>query len=210
MNDYLTKFLSAFKTNLLISKTVFIFMFIGFLLSELLIELGYIKRLWFLGKLVSYANLPPVCGSAFLLAFASPSSANAMLQSFRERGLLSDGEVLAASLLNSAAVPIYEMFTVYLPVTIPLLGIKLGLMYISVIALTSIATVAVAIAIGRACSRKRGDQFTPVAIQHVLSEERRWGVAVKKAFSKSLRRFAKVSASLIVAIVAISDRKSVV
>ncbi|ACB39318.1 nucleoside recognition protein [Pyrobaculum neutrophilum] len=165
---------------------VLLAMLLGFLAAEVLLEYGVLYKLSFLRRVARLANLPDVCGVTFATAFVSPAASNAMLQSLRDRGVLNDREVLLASLLNAAAVPFYETFTVYLPVVIPLLGPRLGLMYMSAMWLNGALSFAVVVAAGRLALNRR---------ETGLVEEmaRKPGRNYKAALRRGLRRFVKTA-----------------
>ena len=125
-------------------------MFIGILLAEILIELNFSVR-W---NFVKFANLPAACNTPFIIAFASAISADAMLQTLRERGILRDCEAILSSMLNSTANWVRETITYIIPVVIPILGFRVGLIYVATLWFGTLATLAFVIAAGKFLNKK--------------------------------------------------------
>ncbi|WP_456330114.1 hypothetical protein [Archaeoglobus sp.] len=125
-------------------------MFIGILLAEILIELNFSVR-W---NFVKFANLPAVCNTPLIIAFASAISADAMLQTLRENGILRDYEVILSSMLNSTANWVKETITYIIPVVIPILGFKVGLIYVATLWFGVLATLAFVIVAGKFLNRR--------------------------------------------------------
>jgi len=125
-------------------------MFVGILLAETLIELNFSIR-W---NFVKFANLPAACNTPFIIAFASAISADAMLQTLRENGILRDHEVILSSMLNSTANWVKETITYIIPVVIPILGFKVGLIYVATLWFGVLATLAFVIVAGKFLNRR--------------------------------------------------------
>lgn len=76
-------------------------------------------------------------------------AANAMLSGFHNRGEIDNKELVLSSLLNSAPVYIKEVFTYQLPVIMPALGWRIGLVYLLTFWLSGLAKLMVVIFVGR-------------------------------------------------------------
>lgn len=113
---------------------VFLWIVPGLLAVNILMELGFLKRLiapvgWFFGR---FANLPREIAVAFLSSFGSSYAGGSMLVNFREKGLLSDRQVFLSAITFSVPFHIRELFIYYLPIVFPLLGITLGTFYLAI------------------------------------------------------------------------------
>ena len=101
---------------------------LGILAAELLIALGVMGRVALIARpLISFSHLRDECAGAFVMAFVSPTAANAMLVDYQGRGIIGKRELVLASLINSFPSVLMH-WRVLLPVYIPLLGLA-GLLY---------------------------------------------------------------------------------
>lgn len=93
---------------------VIAFVSVGLFLGQLLESLGLAARLGRLAwPLIRRAHLPPEAGLAFTAAFASGVTANTLLYTSWQEGRLTDGQLVAANLLNSSL----PAFLLHLPTT---------------------------------------------------------------------------------------------
>ena len=166
---------------------------IAMIISEIIIELGLLKKLKKIGAITKLANLPEVCGVTFAVAIVSPTAANSMLQNMRENKILSDKEVLLASLLNSTIVPLRETFTYHLPVILPILGLYVGIVYVGTIWLSSLALLTFVIIYGR-MSLKNTSKKINVTVDNYCNHNRSIGNIIKRC----LNRFKRICVTLIV------------
>ncbi len=172
------------------ASPILLIMFTGLFVSEILIELDWIRRLEKIGKpLTSLANLSQVCGVAFIAAIGSPTAANTMLQDLRENKVLTDKEVLLASLLNTTVVPVKETFTYHLPVILPALGLYVGIVYIGTLWLGTLVLLLFVIVCGKILLRDRNVDIDAggVSVEEVVFEK-----SIRNATKKSLKRFGRI------------------
>ncbi len=102
------------------------------IVANVLNELGIIERIsWIIKPIVSFANLSPESGLAVITYIASGNAGSAMLSSFYEQGIIGERETIIASFVSSFFSFLNHLFVYFIPVVIPLLGIKAGLLYIS-------------------------------------------------------------------------------
>lgn len=111
---------------------VFIWVIPGMLIVNIFLEMGILKLLiapvgWFFRR---FANLPQEIGAAFISSFGSSYAAGSMLINFRDKGILNDRQVFLSAITFSIPFHIRELFTYYLPVVLPMLGVTLGSIYI--------------------------------------------------------------------------------
>jgi len=112
-----------------VPKTLFI-MFISLTVIWILIQGGMIKRIAFIGRpMAKIVGLPEEVGITFVTSFGSVLSGNMLLSDFNKRGILTEHQTYLGSLFNSIPVYIKESFTYQIPVIIPILGLKVGLLY---------------------------------------------------------------------------------
>jgi len=168
--------------------------FSGLIISELLIETGIIKKFEkkFEG-IAKLANLPPICGITLVTALGSTVSADTILQNFRENKKLNETEVLLASILNSTVMPIRQTFTYHLPVILPMLGLYVGLVYISTLWLGFLVLFFFVVVAGRIIL-KRGDTTSAMVEKNILAGEK----SLKKVVKKSVKRFIRIAIIFVV------------
>ncbi|WP_206022067.1 hypothetical protein [Salarchaeum sp. JOR-1] len=115
------------------------FIALGLFAANLLVALGAVERVAGLARhLTDPANLPDEVGTAILATAASPTAGYGMLAEFREAGL-SDRATLVAVTINTFFGFVQHIFTFYLPVLIPILGLEVGVMYVGARAAISLA-----------------------------------------------------------------------
>jgi hypothetical protein len=125
------------------------FLAVGVGLANVAIAFGAVDRIAALAKpLTGPANLPKEVGTAILTTTASPTAGYGMLAEFREEGVLDDRATLVAVTMNTFFGFAQHIFTFYAPVLIPILGLKVGLMYVGARALISLAITLVGIGAG--------------------------------------------------------------
>lgn len=130
---------------------IFIWIVPGLLAVNILMELGFLKRLiapvsWFFGR---FANLPREIAVAFLSSFGSSYAGGSMLVNFREKGLLDDRQVFLSAITFSVPFHVRELFTYYLPIVFPLLGMTLGSIYLAIHTMTIMVKLLFVIMVGK-------------------------------------------------------------
>jgi len=129
--------------------SITVFLAVGVGLANVAIAFGAVDRIAALAKpLTGPANLPTEVGTAILTTTASPTAGYGMLAEFREAGVLDDRATLVAVTMNTFFGFAQHIFTFYAPVLIPILGLKVGLMYVGARALISLAITLVGIGAG--------------------------------------------------------------
>lgn len=112
----------------------------GVFLANLLVGFGLVERIAGLSRhLTSPANLPDEVGTAILTTAASTTAGYGMLAEFRESGSLDDRATLVAVTVNTFFGFVQHIFTFYAPVLIPILGLRVGLMYVGARAAVALA-----------------------------------------------------------------------
>jgi hypothetical protein len=111
----------------------------GVFLANVAVELGAVERVAGLSRhLTGPAHLPDEVGTAILTTAASTTAGYGMLADFRESGRLSDAEALVAVTVNTFFGFVQHLFTFYVPVLIPLLGARVGVLYVGSRALVAL------------------------------------------------------------------------
>ncbi|CAI48521.1 uncharacterized protein NP_0860A [Natronomonas pharaonis DSM 2160] len=122
---------------------------IGVAFANLLVAFGAIQYIAALSKpLTGPANLPDEVGSAILTTAASTTAGYGMLAEYRDSGLLDDRATLVAVTINTFFGFVQHIFTFYAPVLIPILGLKVGVLYVSMRAGISLAITATGVLAG--------------------------------------------------------------
>jgi hypothetical protein len=122
---------------------------VGVTLADLLVQFGLVRYVAGLSRyLTRPANLPDEVGTAILTSTASATAGYGMLAEFRESGVLSDRATLVAVTVNTFFGFVQHIFTFYAPVLIPILGLKVGLLYVGSRAFITLAITLTGIAAG--------------------------------------------------------------
>ncbi len=122
-------FLKVFK----FSFDIFVWVIPGMIIINILLEFGVLKKMTApVGKFFNHwACLPSEVAAAFISSFGSSYTAGSMLVNMKDKGLLNDRHVFLSAMTFSLPHLIRELFTYYLPVIIPILGVTLGTIYIA-------------------------------------------------------------------------------
>jgi len=112
----------------------------GVAFANVLVAFGAIRYIAALSKpLTGPANLPEEVGGAILTTAASTTAGYGMLAEYRDSGLLDDRATLVAVTINTFFGFVQHIFTYYAPVLIPILGLRVGLLYVGTRAGISLA-----------------------------------------------------------------------
>jgi hypothetical protein len=124
-------------------------------LSNLLREYGIIKKLDFLVRpLIRGANLPEGSGTFLVTSLASGTASYSLLGDHHQKGELDDTQVIVISIMNTFFHHIHHFFTYWVPVAIPLLGLRTGLMYVTLRMSIGLLMTLSAVVIGRVFIKK--------------------------------------------------------
>lgn len=108
------------------------FIAVGVFVANVAVAFGLIRYVAGLsGSLTRPANLPDEVGTAILTTAASTTAGYATLAEYRESGLLDDRATLVAVTINTFFGFVQHVFTYYIPVLIPILGVRTGTVYVS-------------------------------------------------------------------------------
>lgn len=133
-------------SNLLIKTLPF--MIVGVLIAELIVALRITDRISAVARpITSFTHLKHECGAAFMMAFISGTSANAMLASYYNNNVIEKKELLIASMLNSFPAIVMH-WRPLLPVLIPLLGTT-GLIYFGMLMVVGLIKTSIIMVVGR-------------------------------------------------------------
>jgi hypothetical protein len=129
------------RIGLLVSVSVY--------LANVAVAFGLVERIAGLSRLLTGpANLPDEVGTAILTTTASTTAGYSMLADLRESGYLDDEATLIAVVMNTFFGFAQHVFTYYIPVLIPILGAKVGVLYVSLRAFIALAITLVGILAG--------------------------------------------------------------
>lgn len=125
-------------------------MFISLFGVEVLMQMGAMRRLEPLARpLARVSRLPSESAFTFLTSLGSLVTANTMLARFHQDGRITDRELLASAVLNAVPLHFKETITFQLPVALPLLGLKLCLIYVGTLWLAGFMKLAFVMIYGR-------------------------------------------------------------
>jgi len=103
----------------------------GVAFANLLVAFGVVDYVATLSRpLTGPANLPDEVGGAIVTTAASTTAGYGMLAEYRDAGLLDDRATLVAVTINTFFGFVQHIFTFYAPVLLPILGLKVGLLYV--------------------------------------------------------------------------------
>ncbi|WP_299234187.1 nucleoside recognition protein [Natronomonas sp.] len=143
----------------------------GVAFANVLVAFGAIRYVAALSKpLTEPANLPSEVGGAILTTAASTTAGYGMLAEYRDSGLLDDRATLVAVTINTFFGFVQHIFTFYAPVLIPILGLRVGLLYVGTRAGISLAITATGVVAGALLLSERN--VTPGAGADVEGETR--------------------------------------
>ncbi len=129
---------------------VLIIMFVSLYASQVLIGFGLFRRLGFIGRpLVRVAHLPMEAGVTFIASFGSVLAGNSMIAALYHKKHIDKVQTLLTAMLNTTPVYVKETFTYQIPVMIPLLGMKVGLLYFLTFVVSGLSRIVFVIVCGR-------------------------------------------------------------
>lgn len=176
---------------------VLIIMFVSLYGSQVLIELGLLKRLEFIGRpLARLARLSGEAGVTFVASFGSVLAGNTMIAGLYHRKRLSRLQALLTALLNTTPVYVKEIFTYQIPVMIPLLGLKVGLLYFLTFVGSGTIKILFVIIYGRMKLKGPGSEISVLdagpAVTDVTGNKGRFGELLILSFALQRKVFLKV------------------
>ncbi|MCL9813560.1 nucleoside recognition protein [Natranaeroarchaeum aerophilus] len=167
---------------------------VGVTLANLAVEFGAVEYIAVLSKpLTSPANLPDEVGTAILTTATSTTAGYGMLAEFRESGLLDDRATLVAVIINTFFGFVQHIFTFYVPVLIPILGVQVGVLYVGARAGIALAITLTGILAGAFLLSDRNVNPTAMdAVEGPESEERTRREKVRSALERTWKLLRKV------------------
>ncbi|MDS0282179.1 nucleoside recognition protein [Haloarcula onubensis] len=126
-----------------------VFLSIGVFLANLAVAFGLVEKIAVVSQyLTGPANLPDEVGTAILTTTASPTAGYGMLADFRDSGVLDDRATLVAVTINTFFGFAQHIVTFYAPILIPILGARVGVLYVTTRGLVALAITLTGIAAG--------------------------------------------------------------
>ena len=157
----------------------------GVAFANALVAFGVIRYIAALSKpLTGPANLPDEVGGAILTTAASTTAGYGMLAEYRDSGLLDDRATLVAVTINTFFGFVQHIFTFYAPVLIPILGLRVGLLYVGTRAGISLAITITGVIAGAFLLSSRN--INPEAMSEIDSDARADGGDDTRTVSEKL------------------------
>lgn len=173
---------------------------IGVALANVAVELGLMGYIAAATRPVTRsANLPDEAGSAVLTCLASPAAGYSMLADYRGKGTLSDRQTLVAVVINTFPGATSHLFTYYIPVVLPILGMEAGVLYVGARLGIALAITATGLVLGRVLLPRPGEFRSDGAPDGRGRRER-----VQEGLEKSYRLLRKIVLRIVVAYVVVS------
>lgn len=177
-------------------------MFVSLFGTELLMRLGVMKYLAPLGKpMARFSNLPSCSAVTFLTAIGSMIAAHTMTRQFHVEKKMTDREMVLTGVLNTVPFHFKEVLTFHFPVILPLLGLRLCLIYIAAFWLAGLVKLAFVIACGRTMltgEREDPDAFTAFECNPQIEDcaPKSFALLVKETFAARKRMFVRMTTLL--------------
>ena len=167
---------------------------VGVFLANVAVALGVVERVAGLSRyLTGPANLPDEVGTAILTTAASTTAGYGMLAEFRESGMLDDRATLVAVTINTFFGFVQHIFTFYVPVLIPILGLKVGLLYVGARAGIALGiTVAGILGGALLLSERNVDPTKTVAAEAPDDEERTRREVLERAWERTVPKVRRI------------------
>lgn len=144
----------TFTANLVLRMGVV--MFVSLFGVELFMQMGLMRHLKPVGKPVARAaRLPAETAVCFLAAVGSLIAAHTMAARFHGDGRLNDRELRLTGILNTVPFHVKETLTFQLPIVLPLLGVRLAMIYITAFWLAGVLKLIYVLVRGRSMGRDR-------------------------------------------------------
>ena len=180
--------------------TIAVTLALGVFLADLAVAFGIVEHVAALSKyLTEPANLPREVGTAILATTASPTAGYGMLAEFRESGVLDDRATLVAVTINTFFGFAQHIFTFYAPVLIPILGLRVGLLYVGARAAISLSITLVGILAGAfLLSDRNVDRSRMPEVEDPTDEGGTRGEKVREAAASTADRLRDILPRLLV------------
>lgn len=137
LGDVYSVLVSAAALSLHFLSMTVPFMVLGVIFAELIVALKLVDNIAFIVRpLTNFAHLSDECGTSFMAAFVSPTSANSMLAAFYKDNIIEKKELFIASMITSFPAIVMH-WRPMLPVLIPLLGVT-GMIYFCILMLVGL------------------------------------------------------------------------
>lgn len=179
--------------------------FVALFGTELLVQLGLMRRLEWLGRpLTRVSRLPPVTTLTFIAGIGSIVAANSMLAAYRSDGRIDDRELVLSSLLNSIPVYLKELLTYHFPVIFPLLGPWVGTIYFMTFWLAGVIKLLFIILGGRLMLGKDNRPATaeasgcPEPAPERCRSSRSFAILIRDTFRSQIRLFTRIATYYVV------------
>jgi hypothetical protein len=131
-------------------------MFFTLLLVDMALKMGWLGRVSsFMSPIVKKTSLPSEVLTSFAASFGSQVSGAVVLEKLRRENRISSSELLLVSQINTLPLHVRELFTYFIPVTIPVLGLAPGIIYTGSMFFVVLFKSAVVLIFGRLLLRGR-------------------------------------------------------
>jgi len=192
------------------------FIAVGVFLANVAVALGAVEYVAALSRyLTDPANLPREVGTAILTTAASTTAGYGMLAEFRESGMLDDRATLVAVTINTFFGFVQHVFTFYVPVLIPILGLEVGVTYVGARAAIALGiTLLGVVAGGLLLSERNVDPTASVDAEFDEGTDRTLREAVEHAWDRTRPKLLRIVPRLAViyvlvtALVRVTDPES--
>ncbi|OKY78418.1 MAG: putative membrane protein [Candidatus Methanohalarchaeum thermophilum] len=118
---------------ILLTKSILPLVILGIIGGNILIEFGLTKKLSKpIKPFLRISNLPDKTSAPFITLIASGAAAYSMFSNFYEKNYYNEKQIIVAVISSTFFSYLGHIPTYYLPFVLPVLGLKTGLMYLSI------------------------------------------------------------------------------
>jgi hypothetical protein len=181
------------------------FIAVGVFLANVAVALGAVEYVAALSRyLTEPANLPREVGTAILTTAASTTAGYGMLAEFRESGMLDDRATLVAVTINTFFGFVQHVFTFYVPVLIPILGLEVGVLYVGSRAAIALGITILGVVAGGLLLSERNVDPTATVAADFERDDRSLREAIDHAVDRTLPKLRRIVPRLAVIYVAVT------
>ena len=204
-----TPMIKSFMQYISFYLQVFLLTFVALVFTYILVEAGIFEPIGRLFEpLLKPARLPPETAVPIAMRVFSPTASHGVLAALYKDGKVSSNEIITTVLISQLPSKIYYMFRFYAPFVIPVLGPVLGLYYLALSMIVTLALAGTGLIFGRITGCKPGGEQ---AIGRVNFRKTEFNSKVlKKGIIKGVKVFLSIAwrmtiAYIIVTILILTD-----
>lgn len=159
---------------------------IGIFVTNFAINTGFMKKLdWLIDPISSKVNISTISALSVVTCTFSTTAGYSMLTDGLNKKTISEQEVIVTTIISSFPSHLSHLFTFFIPVVIPILGLTTGSFYVFIVGFVSIIKTCIGIILAKLwLSKKYTDQNTQLHAPDPVDKKANNN---KSAFIKSIK-----------------------